>query len=113
MIRVAIPCDGQRIATHFGHASRFVLFDADPDNGRITAENVEDAPPHQPGLLPQWLAQRGTNVVLAGGMGVRARQLFAERGIEVVTGVEVHDPKEAIEQYIKGALSAGANPCDH
>ncbi len=113
MIRIAVPCEGERIAEHFGHASRFVLFDADPDSGQIVGEESAGAPPHQPGLLPQWLDERGANVVLAGGMGVRARDLFAERGIKVVVGMQTADPKEAVEGYLKGSLSGGMNPCDH
>jgi len=113
MIRVAVPCEGELIASHFGHASSFLLFDADPEKKEITNRELADAPPHQPGLLPQWLAERGTNVVLAGGMGVRARDLFAERGIGVVLGVEAANPRSAVEAYLEGTLSAGANPCDH
>lgn len=112
-MRIAIPCDGQRVATHFGHASRFALFEVDAESKRIVGEESADAPPHQPGLLPQWLAERGANVVLAGGMGMRARELFAERGIETVVGVQMSDPRQAAEAYVSGSLSAGANPCDH
>lgn len=51
--------------------------------------------------------------MLTGGMGIRARDLFAERGIDVVAGIETTDPKKAVEAYVRGKLSAGANPCDH
>lgn len=112
-MRVAIPCDGQQVAEHFGHAAQFIFFDTDPDSGKITKEETVEAPPHQPGMLPQWLAQHGANVVLAGGMGGRARQLFDQQGINVVVGVTTGTPRQAVEAYLKGALSAGANPCDH
>ena len=112
-MRIAVPCDGQRVAAHFGHAAQFALFDADPETREITAERIADAPPHQPGLLPPWLAEHGANVILAGGMGGRARQLFDGHGITVVTGVREANPRKAAEDYLKGSLSTEANPCDH
>ncbi|MCK7542001.1 MAG: hypothetical protein MZV63_69485 [Marinilabiliales bacterium] len=32
--------------------------------------------PHEPGLLPGWLAEKGVTDVIAGGMGQRAIGLF-------------------------------------
>ena len=90
-----------------------MFFEADPQTGEIAAEEIVEAPPHQPGLLPQWLAERGTDVVLAGGMGGRARDLFDRHGITVVVGVGEGDPKRMVEQYLKGTLSTESNPCDH
>lgn len=112
-MRVATPCDGQQMAAHFGHAPQFAIFDTDPDSSSIKSEQFVDSPPHEPGLLPKWLAQQGTNVILAGGMGMRAKQLFEENGITVVVGVGGMAPKEAVEAYLKGTLSSGSNLCDH
>lgn len=101
------------MAAHFGHAPQFAIFDTDPDSSSIKSEQFVDSPPHEPGLLPKWLAQQGTNVILAGGMGMRAKQLFEENGITVVVGVGGMAPKEAVEAYLKGTLSSGSNLCDH
>jgi ATP-binding protein involved in chromosome partitioning len=76
-------------------------------------ENSVTPPPHEPGLLPKWLAEKGVNCVIAGGMGSRAQQLFTESGIRVVTGAAGGSPKELVEQYLKGSLQTGANTCDH
>ena len=43
-------------------------------------------PPHEPGLLPRGCTNKGSNVVIAGGMGQRAQQLFAQSGIRVLVG---------------------------
>ena len=112
-MRVAVPCEGQQVSAHFGHASHFAFFDADPDTGQVEGEQVVGAPPHQPGLLPPWLAQHGANVILAGGMGGRARDLFGQHGITVVTGIQESSPKRAVELYLAGQLATRANPCDH
>ena len=112
-MRIAVPCDGEQVAAHFGHAARFALFDANRETGEITDEVSLDAPPHQPGLLPAWLSERGANVVLAGGMGGRARELFGQYGITVVVGVQETAPRAAVEDYLKDRLSTADNPCDH
>jgi len=112
-MRVAIPCDGEQVAEHFGHAAKFALFDTDPSSGTITGEKLVDSPPHQPGLLPAWLAEQGANVILAGGMGGRARELFDQHGITVVIGVASGTARQAVEDYLKGTLASGENPCDH
>ena len=72
-----------------------------------------DAPPHEPGLLPKWLGERGVNTILAGGMGQRALTLFAEQGIKVVVGVPSEPVEDIVNAYLEGALKAGENVCDH
>ena len=70
-------------------------------------------PGHQPGVLPQWLHEQGATVIIAGGMGQRAQQLFAQNGIEVVVGASAQSPEQLVEAYIKNALQTGENICDH
>jgi predicted Fe-Mo cluster-binding NifX family protein len=112
-MRVAVPCEEDRISAHFGHAAQFTFFDTDRDRGTIEKEETLASPPHQPGLLPQWIAEQGATVVLATGMGGRALQRFAEHGVSVVVGVTMSDPRQAVEAYLRGELQAGANVCDH
>ncbi|HUU43246.1 MAG TPA: iron-sulfur cluster carrier protein MrpORP, partial [Planctomycetota bacterium] len=76
-MRIAIPMADGRLAMHFGHCQEFALVDVDVEKGSITGQTAEAAPDHQPGLLPKWLAERGAEVIIAGGMGRRAQDLFA------------------------------------
>jgi len=89
------------------------MIDADTAAKTITGRNEIEAPPHQPGLLPRWLAERGANVVIAGGIGGRAKGLFAEHGIDVVTGARSEAPDTLVLDYLSGALVTGDNICDH
>lgn len=50
--------------------------------------------------------------MIAGGMGTRAQQLFAENNIQVVAGAS-GQVDDVIEAYLKGNLRAGKNLCDH
>jgi predicted Fe-Mo cluster-binding NifX family protein len=85
-MRFVIPLAGGRLTAHFGHCEQFAVVDADPETGQIMQQESLTPPPHQPGLLPPWLAEQGAEVIIAGGMGVRAQQLFAVQGIQVVVG---------------------------
>ena len=98
---------------HFGHCEQFALVDADPASKTIAGVELLDAPDHQPGPLPRWLAERGAQVIIAGGMGQRAQLLFSEQGIAVVVGAPAGTPEELVRGYIEGTLRTGGNVCDH
>jgi Mrp family chromosome partitioning ATPase/NifU-like protein involved in Fe-S cluster formation/predicted Fe-Mo cluster-binding NifX family protein len=112
-MRIAIPVAGGRLAMHFGHCEKFCLIDVDAGAGTILQKQELGAPDHQPGLLPRWLAERGAELIIAGGMGQRAQGLFAENGIRVVVGAPAEEPEALARSYLAGTLQAGENVCDH
>lgn len=112
-MKFAIPLAEGKLTLHFGHCASFALLDVDPVTHVITRLDDVDAPPHQPGLLPPWLAERGVSQIIAGGMGQRALQLFAQHGIAVTVGAQVEAPEKLVADYLAGRLSVGSNACDH
>ena len=112
-MRVAIPVAGGKLSPHFGHCEEFAIIDVDPQNRSIAGSERVPAPEHQPGLLPRWLAERGATMIIAGGMGMRAQNLFAEHGIVVVVGAPAADPESIVKEYLAGTLKTGDNICDH
>ena len=112
-MRIAIPIADERLAVHFGHCEEFALIDVDKEAKSILHIQTVEAPEHQPGLLPRWLGEQDVHVVLAGGMGSRAQALFAERGIQVITGVASGPVEALVSAFLHGTLQTGANVCDH
>lgn len=112
-MRFAIPLAEGKLAIHFGHCASFALVDADPVKKNILKREDVAAPPHQPGLLPPWLAERGVTTIIAGGMGQRAQQLFTEHGISVTVGAPVDTPEKLVTEFLAGSLTVGGNACDH
>lgn len=112
-MRIAIPLAEGLLTMHFGHCEELALIDVDPEQKSILKQETVKAPPHAPGLLPKWLQERGANLVIAGGMGARAQQLFAENQIEVIVGVSSDKPVTVVERYLAGRLVSGPNVCDH
>jgi ATP-binding protein involved in chromosome partitioning len=112
-MRIAVPLAEGNLCQHFGHCEEMLFVDADRERQTVTCRRVERAPEHAPGVLPQWLKERGVEVVLAGGMGAHAKQLLFGAAIEVVTGVTLSDPQAAVRAFLSGALQSAGNGCDH
>jgi predicted Fe-Mo cluster-binding NifX family protein len=112
MKRIAIPVNGNQLSPHFGHCEKFGIFDI--EDNRLVSETLVPAPPHEPGLLPKWLAAKGVNEIIAGGMGQRAIQLFEQHNVTVNLGVRAQgDYQSIVDQYIRQTLETGDNSCDH
>ena len=110
-MKFAIPLAEGKLTAHFGHCQEFALVDVE-DNEIKNKETIVP-PPHEPGVLPKWLHDLGTTVIIAGGMGGRALDLFAQNDIKVVVGAPALTPEELVRQYLDNKLEAGANVCDH
>ena len=108
---VAIPCENGTLSTHFGHAAEFAFIQCEGEDVKVVS--MKQAPPHQPGLLPRWVAEQGGNTVIAGGMGNKAIELFRQNNIDVITGAPAIGVEELAKQYITGKLTGGENRCDH
>ncbi len=113
MKKIAIPIVDGHLSAHFGHCEEFAIFDVDLENKKIIGQERVIPPPHEPGLLPRWLGEKNVNVIIAGGMGTRAQQLFTERGIAVSIGAPADDPEKLITAYMNHSLELGSNICDH
>ena len=107
----AVPLSEGKLCSHFGHCDQFALVEI--ENGKIASKKMHNPPPHEPGVLPKWLHDLGANVIIAGGMGSRAQQHFAENGIKVITGAPADPPESLVNQYITNTLITGENVCDH
>ena len=112
-MKIAIPIVDGQLCMHFGHCAHFALVDVDEKNKQIAAQKLVEPPPHEPGVLPKWLHEQGATVILAGGMGSRAQDLFNQNGIAVVVGCASEPPEALVAAYLAGTLVSGANACDH
>jgi Mrp family chromosome partitioning ATPase/predicted Fe-Mo cluster-binding NifX family protein len=112
-MKIAIPIMDGKLCQHFGHCETFAIIDVDAASGKITNRKDITPPPHEPGLLPKWLHEMGANVIIAGGMGQRAQQLFNQNQIEVVIGAPVDTPENLVSAHLNKTLQSGENICDH
>ncbi|NLN75530.1 MAG: P-loop NTPase [Armatimonadetes bacterium] len=110
---IALPTSEGQLCMHFGHSDKFSIFEIDDAAKKIVSKTVVIPPPHEPGLLPKWLHSEGVSVVIAGGMGQRAQDLFTQAGVKVVVGAKPDDPEKVVLSYLNGDLQTGENVCDH
>jgi Mrp family chromosome partitioning ATPase/predicted Fe-Mo cluster-binding NifX family protein len=115
--RIAVASEDDRglegqVSGHFGRCPAYTVVET--ADGKILAAHVERNPHfenHQPGTMPVFVRDLGANVIVAGGMGPRAIDLFTGFGIEVATGA-VGNVRRVVEAYLRGELQ-GIVPCAH
>lgn len=108
--KVAIATDGPVVAQHFGHCPAYTIIEV--NDGTTINKTVVPNPGHQPGFLPRFLGEKGVSCVIAGGMGPRAQDLFAEQGISTIIGV-TGPVEDVIRSYLNGNLAGGESLCEH
>jgi predicted Fe-Mo cluster-binding NifX family protein len=96
------------ITEHFGHCVNFNVFDT--ENGIIVKSESITNPGHRPGFLPNFLNDLGVNVIISGGMGGGAIDIFNEKGIEVIVGA-TGKAKDAAMDYLQGRLKSSGSVC--
>jgi Mrp family chromosome partitioning ATPase/predicted Fe-Mo cluster-binding NifX family protein len=113
IMKIAIPVANGQLCMHFGHCENFAMVTVDPEAKTIQQTELLPPPPHEPGVLPRWVAEQGAKLVIAGGMGARAQSLFTQAGVDVLVGAQAGAPEEIVASYMNGSLQTGANICDH
>lgn len=108
-MKIAVAGVGNDVAQHFGHCENFLVFVC--ENNEVVSEERIPNPGHRPGFLPNFLADMGVNVIISGGMGGGAVDIFNERNVEVVVGA-VGDAKANVEAFLVGNLTSTGSVCD-
>jgi len=112
-MRIAIPLAQGKLSLHFGHCDQFAIFDIDDSTKKIINRKDATPPAHAPGVLPKWLHENNVSVIVAGGMGQRAQQLFVQNDIKVIVGASDGSPEELVSAYLENTLETRDNICDH
>ena len=117
MKRIAFSCEDENglnseMSMHFGRCPFFTLVDV--EDGKMTNAQVIANPAfenHVPGVVPKFINDQQANVMVAGGMGPKAIEMFSGFGIEVATGVGGKVEK-VLNAYLEGRVK-GTAPCEH
>jgi predicted Fe-Mo cluster-binding NifX family protein len=107
-MKIAISTDGQYVSQHFGRCPEFTILEI--KDGKLINKKTISNPGHHPGYLPQYLREYGVSSIVAGGMGMRARELFEQAKIDAVLGVE-GKINQVISKIIDGSLEGGESIC--
>lgn len=108
MLKIAIACEGEVVTEHFGHCLNFNLFETEEQ--KIVKQTSVANPGHRPGFLPLFLKELGVDVIIAGGMGAGAIDIFNQNGIEVIVGA-AGNAEENVKAYLSGNLKTTGSVC--
>lgn len=107
-MKIAVACEGNIVTQHFGHCEKFNIYET--EGNKITKETSVPNPGHKPGVLPNYLNDLKVNLVISGGMGGGAIDIFNEKSIIVITGAS-GNPTDLVNSYLQGKLKASNSAC--
>lgn len=108
--RIAVPTNNGQVAQHFGRCPEYTILEV-KDCDILNTEIIEN-PGHKPNFLPNYLNDLNVDIVLAGGMGQKAFNLFQQNNIEVVTGASGL-VKDSVKAYLNNELDTDNELCNH
>jgi predicted Fe-Mo cluster-binding NifX family protein len=110
--KIAVPVDENGVLDgHFGHCKFFEIITVEGNN--IVKNERIVPPPHEPGLLPKWLAEKGATDVIAGGMGHKAIQIFNYNNVNVFVGAPQLEATALANGFLNDSIEFTANYCNH
>lgn len=108
-MKIAVASDNKNVTGHFGHCETFEIFET-KDGEIINQESIPN-PGHKPGFLPNFLNEKGIDLIISGGMGQGAVDIFNKHNIEVIVGAR-GTSKGAVESYLNGELKSTRSTCE-
>ncbi|MHB8125180.1 MAG: NifB/NifX family molybdenum-iron cluster-binding protein [Desulfitobacteriaceae bacterium] len=108
MMKIAVASEGKMVTEHFGHCEGFNIFTV--QENKIAGSQFVQNPGHRPGFLPNYLNDMGVKVIISGGMGGGAIEIFNEKGIQVVTGA-TGNAEDTVKKFLEGNLKSIGSEC--
>lgn len=112
-MKIALPLTAsEEFASHYGDAVKFEVYEVDRAQRRVRRRLIVTPEASGPCAWPTLLRAAGVELVLAGGMGAKAREHMAGHGLAVLAGVPVSRPDLMVAAWLAGELEPGENLCE-
>ncbi len=109
--KIAIPTSDGALWPHFGKAPQVTIVTI--EDGKVKESVVLEAPEHEHGAMPRFIAAQGCTDVLCGGLGGGAINMLNQLGIQVHAGAPAIPIQELLSQYLGGTIVYGDGTCHH
>ncbi|MCR5395581.1 MAG: DUF134 domain-containing protein [Bacteroidales bacterium] len=109
--KIAIPTNDGVLFPHFGKAPQVTIVTV--QDGKVTESVVLEAPEHEHGAMPKFIAAQACTDVLCGGLGAGAVNMLNQLGIQVHAGAPAIDVEQLLQQYLGGTIVYGDGSCHH
>lgn len=107
-MKIAVASEKDMVTQHFGHCENFNIYEI-RENKIVASESIAN-PGHRPGFLPNFLNDKGIDLIISGGMGGGAIKIFQEKGIEVIVGAGGR-AEDVVNSYLEGQLKSTGSVC--
>ncbi len=109
--KISFPTsDKVTVDGHFGHCKEFVIYTV--EENEVKEVNYVKPPEHIPGSFPKFLGEHNIDVIITGGMGTKAVNLFKQQDIDVVLGAKGRIDVN-LSEYLGGFLTSKGSMCEH
>lgn len=110
-MKIAVTYQNGQVFQHFGHTEQFKIYEV--ENGKVNGSIVADTNGSGHGALSGFLAARGVEALICGGIGGGARTALAQVGIALYPGVS-GNADAAVAALLAGTLNYDPNTvCSH
>ena len=106
-MKIAVPYENGQVFQHFGHTSRFQIYDVQDGTVKSAQTVVPAGGGH--GALSGFLKMCGVDTLICGGIGGGAQQALKNAAIELYGGVRGM-ADDAVEALLDGKLVPIENP---
>jgi len=110
-MRIALPTNGDRgmeeeVCAHFGRAVTYTIYDTETKK----VEVIQNTSSHMGGMgvPPDLLHENKVDALICGGIGRKAIELFASKGIKVYCGA-IDTVKDTLELFEVGAIKEASS----
>ncbi len=101
IMRVAVTYEQGAIGQHSGRTEQFKIYDV--EDGKITGSKIIDTNGTGHGALAGFLRAAEVEVLICGGIGMGARNMLQEVGIQLLPGVS-GEADAVVADYLAGSL---------
>lgn len=110
-MKIAVTYEDGQVFQHFGHSKKFKIYTE--NEGKVTAAEVVAVSGSGHGALAGFLAEKGVDTLICGGIGGGARTALAEAGIQLYPGAS-GEADAQVAALLAGNLSYDPNTvCNH
>ena len=108
-MKIAVTYENGEVFQHFGKTETFKIYEV--LNSQVVSTEVigNDGTGHE--ALAGYLAHKGVDVVICGGMGGGAQAALLEAGIAAISGA-TGSADEAVAAFLRGELQSQGTNCD-
>lgn len=116
-MKIAITSEGNgmdgNVAEHFGRCPEYVFVEIEEKKVK-SSESVPNPyfKKHVPGAVPKFIKENNADVIITGGCGPMAVNLFKELNIKLIVGAS-GKISDVVSDYLGGKLETEGNACSH